>query len=295
MAPETKKQKTGEKVTALKMTTTDCKPSALLDPQACGGPGGNPLALLPALTVSGSIFPFLQINDKWHLSHTSREMLRMVKASREQEGTTTCILREARLPTTIMYRTFSGVDFRVVQSQAFRFLLRNSSGETANVIFLLENDVWGEHRNWSGCRRSLETFPSPTRVTVQFHGSCEGLNPTTGLFRCGGNGVGHLEYARSFPFHHQRESLLYTYVCAQRVAAFPDHLEYPSAEYVMRLFATFANFPADFDWSKDYSDRNTEVELIYRKARNDSEWRQHLVRVVVAGEMKLDEVYKEGY
>lgn len=298
MAPQTKKQKTGEKTaTTVAAGETTKHQSVQVDLEVLCDPKENRLALLPDLFLGESVFSFLRVNDLYRLSHTSREMLRKVDACRE-DGL--CVLWEKRCPTRILYYQIEREDeaevFTVSQVQPFRLLVRGSFGETLRVRYSLFNDMWDEeanNRDGENCR-PLDTLPSPTEVCMKVGNT----GPTSMRYLWENVSLFFDEGVKNASSDWPNLAFRYFYTCAKHVAAYPDRVDYPSAEYCMRLLAEsrYASFPQDFDWDKDHSDRSTKAEFSYRPARYVHEWRRFAVSDNRMGYV-VDELswYRKGY
>lgn len=67
-------------------------------------------------------------------------------------------------------------------------------------------------------------------------------------------------------------------MAAKSIAYFPGNTEYPSSEYLLRQLPTWAHdfFPSTFDWNAPAGDRETVVEVEYKRADSDEAWRESL-------------------
>jgi len=266
------------------------------------------LATLPKEILKEGILSFLDINDLSNLGMVSVGIRQQVVSTR---GTYPCILREERLPTEIFYFSRGRV-IRVSQRQPFHFLLHGGGKGRLDVKFYIENDVWEEQENMrdgEDCRR-LEIFPSRTRFTLVIKrkrwnrawedvvSMCNFVNSWS--IKWEGNIVWDRTVYKRRDIRCFRSAFRYVLVCANRVAAYPDHAEYPSAEYLMRSLPSwlYQYFPTLFHWEKECTDRDTKVEFSYRPARSIAEWREHMppTRFETVS-YKLDEVpwYRKDY
>lgn len=295
-SPPRKKQKTGEHhsgAAAAKVLSSTKTPK----------PSGDVLfESLPAHVLIGKVFSFVSPNDVTNLALTSRGMFQKIARLRNSKNKP-CILWQERLPTGIVYNGIGDDLCLVSQLQPFQFLLRGVDGERLRIDFSLFNSRWQEHLNMKdgdGCSRM---FPKHTKYMVriqekQYNGTWEED------FYCSTIKAGPPETIKSenISNHRWRKNLGFMFVCAKAIAEYPDdHLEYPSAEYLMQGLpkSIHEHFPPDFDWEKEHWDRNTAREFRYRPARTLAEWRGHAA--VVAGDQqcywKLDDIpwYREGY